>query len=251
MKKLSLSLTVLTGVAAHGQMLVIDEKVLAQTIENVRLATETLAQLKTQVERLGDPATIIPPGGTDLIASLGVTGLGQTLDELQSMASGVEAVWYSGNGLYRAVGEVVTLADGQEIPRATEDYRKFDAITRAKANQEEVLADTEQRRQELRRQISDTVARGQVAPTVAEMMKLQLLATAQSAELSAIDREGDVALSRVLVQQVENLNDQARQQEARLEERAADFRNATEQLARFLTVDTSAVRIPDPRNLRR
>jgi hypothetical protein len=73
---------------------------------------------------------------------------------------------------------------------------------------------------------------------------------AQSATLAAIDREGDAALKRLLLQIAANNNDAAKQEEARREERVADFKGATQKLSDFLKPDPSAVQVPDPRSAR-
>jgi hypothetical protein len=230
-----------------GQIPVIDVSVLAQVIEDVRLATEQLRQLRTEVERLGDPGAVRLGTVQDLLHNLGLTGVGKTLEELRAMATGDASLQYDGNGLYRPPGDIITTADGRQFPRAVDQYRKFDAVTRTKAALEDVMQDTEKRRQQLREEIKATVAALLAAPTISEVSKLSGLLTAQNAELSAIDRERDAALSRVLVQQTENQADAARQELAEREERVAEFRAASDKLSQFLTPNMSTVHIPDPR----
>ena len=249
--KTTLSFILLTvTLATGGQVPVIDLSALVQLEETVRITGEQLAQTKIQVERLGNPASIRPVGGKELIDSLGVTGVGRTLEELRSAADGIASLFYDGDGLYSAPEDIIETSDGQVFPRDSEQYRKFDAVTQAKTALEDVMRDTEDRRQSLLAQVQATVTQLQTASTHAESQKLHAVLTAQGSELAAIDRERDAALSRVLVQHIENQTDEARQEQSRREERIIDFRSATEKLGTFLTPDTTPVRIPDPRTRR-
>ena len=237
----------LAALPAAGQIPVVDVPAIAQAIQQVSLATEELKQITTEVNRLGNPAVIHPPGAGQIIESLGLRGVGQTLEQLQTAARGELALRYDGYGLYHAVGEVITTSDGQQFKRPAEDYRKFDAITRTKAALADVLRDTEQRRQTVRDQIKTTTVRLDAATTVSEIQKLHAVLSAQSAELAAIDREREAALSSVLVQFIENQTDQARQAQARHEERVVDFQTATDKIANWLTPNSTPVHIPDIR----
>lgn len=246
-----LILLALTGLcAAHAALPVIDTSVLGQVIAEVQVATKQLEQLTILLQRLGDPATIRPESARDLIRALRLAGVGVPLDELQEMADGIDGVMYNAHGLYRAVERVVTTADGKAFPRLIEEYRKYNAVTQARDTLEEVMDDTEKRRQALRVQIRATTAEVLRADNIAEVLKLHAVLTAMSAELAAVDRERDAAMARVLAQKTENETDQARQDRARTEERLVDFRVVSEKLARFLTPDPTPVRIPDPRERR-
>lgn len=248
MKTLLLLVTTLAIATARAAMPVIDSAVLAQAAAQVKLAGEQLAALQTELKRLGDPAIIHPKVTSALLQSLGAKGVAQTGFELRTSATGHAGVEYDGDGLYRPPGETFTMSDGTQVQRRLKEYKKFDAITRGRAALENVMHDTEERRQQLRGQIKSTVSQLQSAKTAAEVEKLQGLLTAQNSELAAIDRERDAALGRVLVQKAENDTDSIRQDFARREERMADFRAASDKLGTLLTPDTKPVLIPDPRN---
>lgn len=237
----------LATLVAQAELPVIDASVLAQAQEQVALALQQLNQLKTELERLGDPAAVGAKMAPALMQSLGLTGVGQTGFELRTSATGTAGVAYDGDGLYVPPGEVIVTSDGQQFERRLEPYKKFDAVTRGRAALENVMHDTEERRQQLRGQIKTTVSQLQDAKTVAEVQKLQGVLTAQNAELAAIDRERDAALGRILVQGIENQTDAARQEQARQDERIVEFRAASEKLGRWLVPDPKPVVIPDPR----
>jgi hypothetical protein len=246
MKPLLLILT-LTAAVARAQVPVFDGAVLAQSVQQFLVATQQLTLVQTLLDRWGDPTRAAVQTAPALLNSLGLTGVGQTGLELRTSATGSAGVAYDGDGLYRPPGEVITTSDGRQFERPLEPYKKFDAVTRARAALENVMHDTEERRQQLRGQIKTTVSQLQGAETVAEVQKLQGVLTAQNAELAAIDRERDAALGRILVQGLENQTDAARQEQARQDERLVEFRAASEKLGLRLIPDPKPVVIPDPR----
>ena len=232
---------------AHGTGLpVVDTAAILQAIEQYKVATNMLEQARVQLERLGDPSTIKTPAAAALIRSLSASGVGHTLAELQGAASGTAGTAFTAQGLFRAPESTFQTADGKTLPRATTEYRKFDAIARAVQNHEQVMDDTQQRRQQLRQQIQKTLRDIQAATTVAEVQKLHPLLSGQYSELSSLESEREAALSRVLVQQAFNQTDAARQQQARREETEAGVRQATDKLGQLLKVDTTPVQIPSP-----
>lgn len=233
---------------AHAQGIpVIDVSAIAQAIEQVRIATAQLEQAKTELERLGDPRVIKTEAANALLQSLSQVGAGRTLLEIQVESTPVGGTLFDANGLYRPPTDILHTAGGAIIARPVQEYQKFDAVDGAIRTHENVMYDTEDRRKSLRAQIQEALRQLQKAPTMAEVAKLQGLLTALHAELATVDRERDTALSRVLVQQVYNQTDGARQQQARREETAASIPQATEKLGEALKVDTTPIRIPNPR----
>jgi hypothetical protein len=243
-------LPLLLALPASAQFVVIDPTVVEQVIQQVRLTLHQIDQVQTELERLGDPVQVSLDVARQLQDHLSLSGVGRTLEEVQATATGAASLAYDANGLYRAPGAVILTSDGRQTPRIVERYRKFDAVTQAKSTLEEVMRDTEQRRQHLRQQLQQTLGQLQGASTMAEVAKLSGVLSAQNTELAAIDREREAALSRVLVQHIENQTDAARQAVAQREERAAVFRAASGKLDQFLTPNPAPVQIPDSRPAR-
>lgn len=236
-----------TSLAARGEMPVIDPALILQTIEELRLSQSQLLQVTAEVQRLGNPATYKPIAVSEIISSLDATGVGKTWDELRSLASGSNAMSYTGKGLYQAIGQAILTSTGETVAREPDGYKKFDAISKAAVTMEAVMKDTETRRNKVRDQIKTTSEELRGAQTVAEVQKLQAVLAAQSADLAAIDREREGAMDRVLVQKVENDNNAAKQAEARTEERVVDFEKSQDVMGQFLTPNTTPLQIADPR----
>ena len=227
---------------------VIDFSVLAQTVQHLAVAEQQVQLVQTGLKQMGDPAAIGAKMVPALIQSLGRLGVGQTGLELRTSATGTAGVAYDGDGLYSPPTEVILTSDGQQFQRQLEPYKKFDAVTRGRAALEQVMQDTEERRQQLRRQIQSSISQLQSAKTMAEVQKVQGTITAESAELAAIDREREAAINSIQVQGIENQTDAARQELARLEERLVEFRSASDKVGHLLTPDPTPIVIPDPRN---
>lgn len=233
---------------ARAQFHVIDEAALTQMAQDYEVAMHSLDLLKSKVDRIGDVAKVALEAAHNLRWHIDLKGAGRTLEEIQAAASGIAALEYDGNGLYQVPGSVILTADGRTTSRRPERYRKFDAVTQARNTLEDVMRDSQERRQAVRQQVQQTLAQLESASTMAEVAKLSAVLTAQSGELGVIDRERDAALSRIIAQRIENETDSARQLEARREEQAAVWRAAGQQLGEFLTPNTAPVILPDTRH---
>ena len=244
---LILVVSLATTMAVKADLPVIDPSILIQSIAEVQLTIQQVEQITTEVKRLGDPASFLPAGASEVIQSLSQTGVGKTWNQLRNLADGEAAMLYDGDGLYHAVGQAITTSDGSQVPRSAEDYKKFDAIAQATSTLEAVMKNTEVRRQQVLDQIKSTTGQLRTAQTVSETQKLLGVLSAQAAELGAIDRERQGALNRVEAQKVENETDAAKQAQAHQEESIVDFQAAQQKLGQFLIPNTSSVQIPDPR----
>jgi hypothetical protein len=222
-----------------------DPAVLAQTILNTYLAQDQLDIYKSMNSRLGDASTLKQVAGAANVLQ-GLQSSAASLDSATTCA-GTGAMLYSGNNLYHVIGERFTAPDGVTIDRNPASYRKFDAAHQSAARFLTVVQDTEPRRKAVLDGIKATTEAVQKAQNHAEVLKLQAVASAQIAALNAIDGERSIALGAVLAQSLDNNTDQAKQELALKEEKAADFSAATTQFARFLTPVRPTVTIPQSR----
>lgn len=225
---------------------VFDAADLAQAIKQFDLTMKQLEAAREELKRLGDPESVKIPEAAALVQSLGLEGAGETIDEIQSAATGIAGAWFDANGIFRPPGDTLQRADGQIVPRSVEQYRKFDALAVAVENLKEVMHDTQERRQSIRGQVKATQEQLRKATTVAEVEKLQAVLIGQNSELVAIEMDRAAALGRVLVQNLLNETDAARQRQAHREEAEASVHQATDKLGEMFKVDTSIVRIPSP-----
>lgn len=214
-------------------------------VQQINALTQQLQQINAYVQAFGDPAKLLNLIGADgLIQSLETSGVGHTLAELQELASGIEALRGNANGLYQSIGETIRTPSGFELPRAEELYRKFAAIEHATRNFESVFDDVIQRRQTLKGRIAHTTQQLQAATTDAETQKLSGVLAGFNAELAAIDKEIDQALATALVQDIQNRTDREKQEQARKEERRAEFSEAIGNYSKTFRLDPTAPAFP-------
>ena len=76
------------------------------------------------------------------------------------------------------------------------------------------------------------------------MQKLTGILIGLNAELSATDKELDHAASVSFVQNAENQNDQAKQQQARVEEQQAEFSGGIQKYNNSMTLSTEPATFP-------
>jgi uncharacterized phage infection (PIP) family protein YhgE len=259
------TLLIVIGVAstAHAQLVVTDPisdvldqimhvEDIAKTVEminnqvqQINALTQQLQQIQAYVKAFGDPEQLLSIVGVDgLIDSLNTSGVGQTLGELRSLASGVEALRDNANGLYQSIGETFTTPGGYELPRAEELYRKFAASQRVTRNFESVYDDVSQRRGVLKGRIAETTQQLQASTTDAETQKLTGVITGYNAELAAIDKEVDGALAESLVLDIQNREDREKQEQARKEERMAEFSEAMSNYSKTFRIDDAPPAFP-------
>lgn len=214
-------------------------------VQQINALTQQLQQIQAYVKAFGDPEQLLSIIGADaLIDSLNTSGVGQTLGELQRLASGVESLRDNANGLYQSVGETFTTPGGFELPRAEELYRKFAASQRATQNFESVYDDVSRRRVVLKGRIAETTQQLQASTTDAETQKLTGVITGYNAELAAIDKEVDHALGESLVLDIQNREDREKQEQARKEERMAEFSEAMRSYSKTFQINDAPPSFP-------
>lgn len=220
-------------------------QIINNQVQQINALTQQLQQVQAYVKAFGDPEQLLHIVGADqLIASLQQSGVGQTIGELQQLATNVEALRYNANGLYESLDETFTTPGGIRIPRAEDLYRKFGAIQQASQNFQSVTEDTLARRESLRQQIAATTQRLQAATTDAETQKLTGVLAGYTAEMEAVDREVDHAAAQVAVQDTENRADRERQEQARREERQAHIEEGVRRYGEVFRIDVSVPAFP-------
>ena len=193
-------------------------------VQQINTLTSQLQQLQQYNKVFGNPSQILNLAGlTGLITDLQDTGVGQTIGQLENLSQGIDALRYDANGLYHNIGETFTTPDGNSVSRAVNLYRQFAAVNQTTRNFTGVYADVVSRRDSLRQDIAATTVQLRAATTASEVQKLTGVLIGLNAELAATDKELDHAASVSVVQNAENQNDQAKQQQARLEEQQAEF----------------------------
>jgi hypothetical protein len=217
-------------------------------LKQITTMTQELQQVTEYVKAFGDPSSLLNiTGANQLISSLKQTGVGQTIGQLQQVANGLQALQYTGNGLYTNLGSTFTTPGGLRLPRAEELYRKYGAIQQSSQNFQGVTTDVLARRANLRNQIASTTTQLQAATTDAETQKLTGVLVGYNAELATVDHEIDNAAGQVLTQDAENRADKERDDQARREERQAQTEESFRRYGEVFQLETTPPTFPDGR----
>jgi len=217
-------------------------------LKQITTMTQELQQVTAYVKAFGDPSSLLNiTGANQLISSLKQTGVGQTIGQLQQVANGLQALQYTGNGLYTNLGSTFTTPGGLRLPRAEELYRKYGAIQQSSQNFQGVTTDVLARRANLRNQIASTTTQLQAATTDAETQKLTGVLVGYNAELATVDHEIDNAAGQVLTQDAENRADKERDDQARREERQAQTEESFRRYGEVFQLETTPPTFPGGR----
>ena len=214
-------------------------------VQQITTLTSQLQQLQQYNQVFGNPSRILNLAGfTSLITDLQDTGVGQAIGQLENLAQGIDALQYDANGLYHNVGTTFTTPDGSTVRRDQNSYRQFAAINETTKNFTGVYADVVSRRDSLRQDIAATTEQLRAATTASEVQKLTGVLIGLNAELAATDKELDHAASVSIVQNAENQNDQAKQQQARVEEQQAEFSEGIQKYNNTITLTSEPAQFP-------
>lgn len=208
-------------------------------VEQLKTLQSQLEQVTEYVDRFGDPESLLDITGVDqLLDDLKFEGLGKNTTELRKSASGESAINYDGGGIYKKVPQKTE--SEVKVTRNPDNYKQYAAVHEAAKNFATVHDDVQERRTELKKTIGETTTALEASTTDAETQKLTGVLVAQSAQLQAIDRELQFATYQVVLQDIENRNEEARQSQATLEEHAADKQDAMKKLKSLVTPDNEA-----------
>ncbi len=217
-------------------------------IQQINTLTEQLGQLQKYNEAFGNPATLLHITGVNgLVQDLERTELGQTIEQVQKIAQGVDAATYDAGGLYHNIGKTFRTPSGEQVEREEKIYRDNAAIQRATQNYTNVFDNVRDRRRTLKDEIASTTEALQSASTASEAQKLTGVLIGLNAELAATDKEIDHAVSLAVVQQAENGNDREKQIKARTEEQKAEFTESLRSYRRTFQPVTDPAIFPEDR----
>lgn len=232
----------------HAQDLAKYIEMINNQVTQINTLTQQLQQIQAYVKAFGNPEQLLHIAGADqLVGSLQQTGIGQTLTQLQRTANGIQALQYSGNGLYTSLGQTFTTPSGAQVPRLEQLYRKYGAIQNDSRNFQSVTNDVLKRRETLRNNIANTTTKLQASTTDAETQKLTGVLVGYNAELATVDHEIDNATGQVVAQDAENRADRERQEEARREERQAQIEESVQRYGEVFRLENTPPQFPTDR----
>jgi hypothetical protein len=219
-------------------------EMISHQVAQVQQMTEQLNAFRNYQKTFGTPASVGIQVATPVLADLRVKEIGQSLSSVVSGARGIDSLLHDGGGLYRVVGETFATPKGVKVARDAGGYRVFAAVNAAAANFQAMASATTSRRTALKEQVAVVLEQLRAAKDAAEVAKLSGVLSGLESALAGLDQESQSALANVVVQDIENRNDQARQEKAVKEEQTAAFAEAVGNFRKTFRVVSGPTKFP-------
>jgi hypothetical protein len=200
----------------------------AKYVEMIRKQTQQIQQLTMminqnveQLRRIGDPNTYINMLGLDTLLnemSRIKNGIGSTVAEFQQTADGVMALKYTANGLYQDLSKMPDRF-GKTVQFDANSFKQFGAVQDMYRSFNTELEQANQSLATLYREKERTLKQLNAAGSLIEVEKYKAKLQAIQASIDNATARPNMAAQKVLVQHAANQNDQARMQQAILQQR--------------------------------
>ena len=225
-------LIVLGAVPSFGQWAVFDIVNLQQSIINYAALTEQISrqatqisnqvqqirQLDTQIQRLGDMATIRNLiGFPEFRADLSLPTQIKTWADRLARVDGVGIFGDTRSGIFQAVNSQFLDFDGTPVSRDPRKFKESHDMVVSVDQFKVVQSDVYLRRERLKTAVAQTSEAMRNAPTVAEQQKHEAVLNAQYGQLRAIDAEVAMMAADVQVKAAEAAAMNAAQSQAESE----------------------------------
>jgi hypothetical protein len=217
----------------HAEDIIKYTTMIEKQLEQIDQLTNIINQDIEQLRRFGNPDSYINMLGLDeLFAEVNNlrSGVGKTVSDFSSMANGIAALKYTGQGLYQ---DLSTLADrfGRNVSYNIQSFKKFGALQDMNDDYNRQLNSVNQSFNRLEYDLRDTAGQLNSAGSLVETQKLQAKLQALQGTLESNMNRASLAALKVLVQSEVNRNDQARVQEAARQRRLQEMTTEDEELS--------------------
>lgn len=164
----------------------------------------------TNIEEYIGNARVTIPDVDKLKKSIDVSKTDLSLDNFVTQSSGRASVSYDGGGAFRQLDDVTT--GGTTIQRDEEAYKRYGVVENAAENYKTVSKELDDRSNELREDISQTVTEISTATDQVTVDKLNAKLAGLNGELQSIESEREAALNAVMLQHTLNANQKEKEE---------------------------------------
>jgi len=214
-----------------------------QTANQVTQITNQATQIQNQItalQRFGNPQYYVNMLGLSSFmntASVLTSGIGNTLSAYRQAANGLQALGYTGNGLYSNLTGSLDRY-GNPVQYQTDAFRKFATVNDMVEGYNTQQRTFNAQMASLQQQLTTAMQNLNAASTQMETEKYAAQVNAIHAQMNALTQTTNLTGQRAAVQQLSNQNDAARVQEANrqqeLQERQEDLQNEAAGFSRLL-----------------
>jgi cell shape-determining protein MreC len=196
-------------------------EMIQKEMQQIQQLTTMINQNTEQLRRIGDPNTYVNMLGLDTLfneMSRINNGAGTTIAEFQRTADGILALKYTASGLYK---DLSTIPDrfGKTVQYDANSFKKFGTVQDMYRSFNAELEQANQSLGALYQEKRDTLQQLNSAGSLIEVEKHKAKLQAVQTSIDNVTARMNMAAQKVLVQHATNQNDQARMQQAILQQR--------------------------------
>lgn len=211
-------------IAQHAEILRQWADQLERLNRQIRQVEDLLATQRRIRDVLGDPVT----AGVHVARALGAEDFareqGETMAAVRRLSDAAQSLRRTAEGVYRQLDDRTSLRAG--FSRRTADYRPYAAVERQSDNLERVFAETDAQAEQLQRELADTLERLRVAPTQAEVDKLNVKVAALNGQLTLLAARRRDEADKLVAQQILNANQAEKERRDFFEKQANEERQS-------------------------
>jgi len=214
-----------------------------QTANQLTQITNQGTQIQNQItalQRFGNPQYYVNMLGLSSFmntASVLTSGIGNTLSAYRQAANGLQALGYTGNGLYSNLTGSLDRY-GNPVQYQPDAFRKFAAVNDMVEGYNTQQRTYNAQMASLQQQLTTAMQNLNAASTQMETEKYAAQVNAIHAQMNALTQTTNLTGQRAAVQQLSNQNDAARVQEANrqqeIQERQEDLQNEATGFSRLI-----------------
>jgi hypothetical protein len=205
----------------HAENIAKYTEMIQKQMQQIRQLTTMIDQNVEQLRRIGDPNTYVNMLGLDSLfneMSRIKNGVGTTVVEFQRTADGIAAMKYTANGLYL---DISSLPDrfGNIVQYDANSFKSFGVVQQMYSSFNTELEQANQSLATLYQEKQNTLQQLNSAGSLIEVEKYKAKLQAIQTSIDNVSARMNMAAQKVLVQHAANQNDQARMQQAALQQR--------------------------------
>ena len=196
-------------------------EMIQKQMQQIQQFTTMINQNVEQLRRIGDPSTYVNMLGLDTLfneMSRIKNGIGTTIAEFQQTADGLVALKYTASGLYQDLSKMPHRF-GQTVQYDMDSFKKFGAVQDMYRSFNTELEQANQSLAALYQEKQNTLQQLNSAGSLIEVEKHKAKLQAVQTSIDNVTARMNMAAQKVLVQHSANQNDQARMQQAILQQR--------------------------------
>jgi hypothetical protein len=207
-------------------------QMIQKQVQQIQQFTTMINQNVEQLRRIGDPNTYVNMLGLDALfneMSRLKQGLGSTLAEFEQTVDGIATLKETTNGLYQDISKMPDRF-GKAVQYDVNSFKRFGAVQDMYKSFDTEVEQTNRSLTVLQHEKQSTLQQLNSAGSLIEVQKLTgKLQSVESAIQDTINRT-NIAAQKVLVQHAANQNDQARMEQAILQQRLQEVEEENRQM---------------------